>query len=1417
MTWNAKLSSVPIATSSVLGGVKVGTGLSVTSAGVLSIDTSVIASQSWADQFVSENIETAFEDLGSAAYKFYTTSVTSGSADLPTSGAVYSAIAAAVTSALHYRGMSSTALTDGGTETAIIGGVALVPQSGDVVIYNGFEFLWENSVWNKLGDDSSYALKTITVSGDGTYITGGGDLTAARTLTLSSAVLTSLGKADSAYQKPSGGIPATDLADAYLKLTGGTMANTNLVTNMNADLLDGLHSHEQRRFNNAQVPTGTRSFAAGFSSQASGDYSVALGYNSIASGQYGVTIGRSTYAVGTDSTAFGLYSYAGVRYNDSYVYLVLVTPAAITINGSTVYGGWIAPNSSTTFTYGGTNYSVTNSHATAYRPFMVVAKTSDLVPPSTNRPFQIGYAFISVEGRKVGHALSQITDLGDAYLLVSSSVYNPTVAERTTFGTTAAKALVWKTTTSGNYKGAYTFATNYNSMAVGDSSVAFNYQAVASGSGSFVFGNGAVASGGTALAFGAASGALASNSIALGNSSVASGLAAVTLGNFSVASGGYSLAAGDSSIASHQYSMVFAANGKSGASYQTVFGKNNAVTTDALVVGWGTAENARANIMTLSTAGALTLASDLTVGGNITLPNNTRLNFKDSNGTARAALYYTSGNELYIGSGTKDVAAGYTRIFGKGRISFNATSDSTAKWILLSDRTLSGVNTITPEDNNTGTLGTANNKFLAAYATTFYGALSGNASTATKLETARTLWGQSFDGTANVSGALTEVTDITGTGLITMPNGKFSSSFIIPHIAPSGTLETGEVYLWSDATGIYSEMPSGSGGDVGDIYPLTVVVNGVQTVYNPAEQRQTITLSIPTALYSLTDDATHRLVTDTQISTWNAKQAAISDLATIRSNANLGAAAYGWGDHRQSGYLTSYTETDPVFSASAAAGITSSNISTWNAKQDAISDLATIRSNASTAATAVDVQQGSCLTIVNGHLTVDTQELDYEMGFGAAAYKGVATSVASGNTNLVTSGAVYTAVNAKYTKPSTGIPKTDLASAVQTSLGKADTALQSVTFSDLTSHPTTLVGYGITDAYTKTEADTEYAKYLPLAGGTMTGNITFSSSSDKSIYANNGTLNQRMMLMSSSGNLTIGYDLPTNSKALYLDGYSIYLRYGTTKENSILMNGSNGTISGLKNMVSATTETYNLGNTGNRWLGIYANTVNAATGFTTAGTLSVTGVSTFTGNLVPNTTNATDIGSSSKKFKDLYLAGTATVNGITSSGNILPSSTGLALGSSSNKWAALWTDDLGVNGAVLTSLIPDDGVFDLGASGAEWGSLYVGSIFASNEIRLSANNGKVVVEGLGGLFHYNDDEGDDFGLVYLGRENGVEKIFVGNDDEYFDIVLDGHTYAFEADVANSLAIPKVAPSNPDANKAYLWVNPTGNYAQSLNS
>ena len=47
-----------------------------------------------------------------------------------------------------------------------------------------------------------------------------------------------------------------------------------------------------------------------------------------------------------------------------------------------------------------------------------------------------------------------------------------------------------------------------------------------------------------------------------------------------------------------------------------------------------------------------------------------------------------------------------------------------------------------------------------------------------------------------------------------------------------------------------------------------------------------------------------------------------------------------------------------------------------------------------------------------------------------------------GSNNLVTSDGVYDAVSAKYTKPVSGIPKTDLAEGVQSLLNKADTAIQ---------------------------------------------------------------------------------------------------------------------------------------------------------------------------------------------------------------------------------------------------------------------------------------------------------------------------------------------------------------------------------------
>ena len=52
-------------------------------------------------------------------------------------------------------------------------------------------------------------------------------------------------------------------------------------------------------------------------------------------------------------------------------------------------------------------------------------------------------------------------------------------------------------------------------------------------------------------------------------------------------------------------------------------------------------------------------------------------------------------------------------------------------------------------------------------------------------------------------------------------------------------------------------------------------------------------------------------------------------VATAQDKTNWNT-AFGWGDHSTQGYLTSFTETDPVFSASTAAGISGADVANWN-------------------------------------------------------------------------------------------------------------------------------------------------------------------------------------------------------------------------------------------------------------------------------------------------------------------------------------------------------------------------------------------------------------------------------------------------------------------------------------------------------
>lgn len=58
----------------------------------------------------------------------------------------------ALSTATHFIGVSSTAITHDGTEKPTINGVAVDPASGDVVIYNHKEFIYSAGKWVELGD-----------------------------------------------------------------------------------------------------------------------------------------------------------------------------------------------------------------------------------------------------------------------------------------------------------------------------------------------------------------------------------------------------------------------------------------------------------------------------------------------------------------------------------------------------------------------------------------------------------------------------------------------------------------------------------------------------------------------------------------------------------------------------------------------------------------------------------------------------------------------------------------------------------------------------------------------------------------------------------------------------------------------------------------------------------------------------------------------------------------------------------------------------------------------------------------------------------------------------------------------------------------------------------------------------------------
>ena len=134
---------------------------------------------------------------------------------------------------------------------------------------------------------------------------------------------------------------------------------------------------------------------------------------------------------------------------------------------------------------------------------------------------------------------------------------------------------------------------------------------------------------------------------------------------------------------------------------------------------------------------------------------------------------YARIDKVYSDSGT------YRQFLGK--------DGSSTDWIRTTE---SGIIPYTSGDSANGhsMLGTPSWYFSQAYIQNIYGYLngnisgsstscSGNSATATKLQTARTIWGQSFDGSGNVSGAISNTGNITPSATKTSDLGSNTLSY----------------------------------------------------------------------------------------------------------------------------------------------------------------------------------------------------------------------------------------------------------------------------------------------------------------------------------------------------------------------------------------------------------------------------------------------------------------------------------------------------------------------------------------------------------------------------------------------------------------------------------------------------------------
>ena len=387
------------------------------------------------------------------------------------------------------------------------------------------------------------------------------------------------------------------------------------------------------------------------------------------------------------------------------------------------------------------------------------------------------------------------------------------------------------------------------------------------------------------------------------------------------------------------------------------------------------------------------------------------------------------------------------------------------------DSILSGINkSITDETNRAKKAEGANATNIAtnkANITTLQGYFTnGSAKSAIKLTNARKLWGNSFDGTADISGS------------IVVPSGKY--------------ITIGNIKLEYDATNKALKITNTSTNEVANLYTSGGVsaygvgttssgstggggLNGTVKSYNDAKSLTSESLSEVASAYSVA--ALYSSIND-----------AIGRINTLEGGSATSIEVTGSGNAvtgvSKSGTKLTFTKGATFLTSHQDISGKSDKTHTHSVKINGVT-----KTIAATGGTVVDL--GTYLTS-HQSLAAYLKSADAEKTYSKLGHTHAFSEITGKPTTLAGYG-VTDGVNAvSVTGNGNAVTSASIDGHTLT-LTKGSTFSLSGhthTFASLTSKPTTIAGYGITDAYTKAQVDSTIAKYLPLAGGTITGVLT---------------------------------------------------------------------------------------------------------------------------------------------------------------------------------------------------------------------------------------------------------------------------------------------------------------------------------------